>query len=106
MLVTDGDWRNAVRVARIFGGQGTINVNSWSPDSRRIAFQSYISGQWQIGVVNAAGGGERTLTNSSGDNTNPTWSPDGKTIAFESTRNSQSAIYAMNADGSAQHKVS
>lgn len=31
-----------VRVlARLFGGQGTINVPSWSPDSRRFAFVSY-----------------------------------------------------------------
>lgn len=28
-------------IARLFGGQGTINVNSWSQDSRRIAFVSY-----------------------------------------------------------------
>ncbi len=28
-------------VARIFGGQGTINVPSWSPDSTRVAFVSY-----------------------------------------------------------------
>jgi Tol biopolymer transport system component len=28
-------------VARLFGGQGTINVPSWSPDSRRVAFVSY-----------------------------------------------------------------
>ena len=28
-------------VARLFGGQGTINVPSWSPDSQRIAFVSY-----------------------------------------------------------------
>jgi len=28
-------------VARLFGGQGTINVPSWSPDSRRLAFVSY-----------------------------------------------------------------
>jgi Tol biopolymer transport system component len=27
--------------ARIFGGQGTINVPSWSPDSHRFAFVSY-----------------------------------------------------------------
>ena len=26
---------------QLFGGQGTINVNSWSPDSRAIAFVSY-----------------------------------------------------------------
>ncbi|MBC7924538.1 MAG: TolB family protein [Bryobacteraceae bacterium] len=28
-------------LAKLFGGQGTINVPSWSPDSRRIAFVSY-----------------------------------------------------------------
>lgn len=28
-------------LAKLFGGQGTINVNSWSPDSRAIAFVSY-----------------------------------------------------------------
>jgi Tol biopolymer transport system component len=28
-------------VVEISGGQGTINVNSWSPDSRRFAFVSY-----------------------------------------------------------------
>lgn len=28
-------------LTKLFGGQGTINVNSWSPDSRRFAFVSY-----------------------------------------------------------------
>jgi TolB protein len=28
-------------LAKLFGGQGTINVNSWSPDCRQIAFVSY-----------------------------------------------------------------
>jgi Tol biopolymer transport system component len=28
-------------IAELFGGQGTINVNSWSPDNRTIAFVSY-----------------------------------------------------------------
>lgn len=28
-------------LAGFFGGQGTINVNSWAPDSRRLAFVSY-----------------------------------------------------------------
>jgi TolB protein len=28
-------------LARLFGGQGTINVPSWSPDSKRVAFVSY-----------------------------------------------------------------
>jgi Tol biopolymer transport system component len=28
-------------LAAFFGGQGTINVNSWAPDSKRLAFVSY-----------------------------------------------------------------
>jgi Tol biopolymer transport system component len=28
-------------LARLFGGQGTINVASWSPDSKQVAFISY-----------------------------------------------------------------
>ena len=28
-------------IATLFGGQGTINVPSWSPDSKKIAFVSY-----------------------------------------------------------------
>jgi Tol biopolymer transport system component len=28
-------------LVELFGGQGTINVNSWAPDSRRFAFVSY-----------------------------------------------------------------
>jgi TolB protein len=28
-------------IVKLFGGQGTINVNSWSPDNSRIAFVSY-----------------------------------------------------------------
>ncbi len=32
----------AVQVlGKVFGGQGTINVNSWSPDSKKFAFVSY-----------------------------------------------------------------
>lgn len=28
-------------IQRLFGGQGTMNVNSWAPDSRKFAFVSY-----------------------------------------------------------------
>lgn len=40
-LVRNGDWANATSVVRLFGGQGTINVNSWSPDSTRFAYVAY-----------------------------------------------------------------
>ena len=28
-------------LVELFGGQGTLNVNSWSPDSKKFAFVSY-----------------------------------------------------------------
>jgi Tol biopolymer transport system component len=33
--------RNVKVLTKLFGGQGTINVSSWSPNSRYIAFVSY-----------------------------------------------------------------
>ena len=29
-------------LASLFGGQGTLNVASWSPDSKKLAFVSYL----------------------------------------------------------------
>ena len=40
-LVRTADWRDAVVRFPLYGGQGTLNVNSWSPDSRRFAFVAY-----------------------------------------------------------------
>jgi len=28
-------------IAKLFGGLGTIDVTSWSPDSKKVAFVSY-----------------------------------------------------------------
>ncbi len=39
LMPTDGG--PIQELARLFGGQGTINVPSWSPDSRNVAFVSY-----------------------------------------------------------------
>lgn len=38
MASSGGEYRT---LAKLFGGQGTINVNSWAPDSKRLAFVSY-----------------------------------------------------------------
>ncbi len=42
---TTDQWSEPVTIVQLFGGQGTINVNSWSPDSRRFAFVSYEYGE-------------------------------------------------------------
>ena len=40
LLPTDGGGEPKV-IAYLYGGQGTMNVPSWSPDSSRLAFVSY-----------------------------------------------------------------
>ena len=40
-MVATSDWATPLARVPVFGGQGTINVNSWSPDSTRFAFVSY-----------------------------------------------------------------
>ncbi|MBB3854729.1 hypothetical protein FHY29_000104 [Xanthomonas arboricola] len=44
-LVEDHDLQSAKTVARVFGGQGTMNVNSWSPDSKQFAYVTYAADQ-------------------------------------------------------------
>ena len=41
VLVSTGDWTNPIHAWPLFGGQGTLNVNSWSPDSTRFAYIAY-----------------------------------------------------------------
>jgi Tol biopolymer transport system component len=42
LRLVDGDgWSSASTIVELFGGQGTINVNSWSPDGRAVAFVAY-----------------------------------------------------------------
>jgi TolB protein len=40
-LVRTTKWTEPITRHPLFGGQGTMNVNSWAPDSRRFAFMAY-----------------------------------------------------------------
>ena len=40
-VVSTDDWPTPIESYALFGGQGTINVNSWSPGSDRLAFVAY-----------------------------------------------------------------
>ncbi|WP_426007279.1 TolB family protein [Paenarthrobacter sp. NyZ202] len=41
VLVSTGDWATPLHTWPLFGGQGSLNVNSWAPDSERFAFVAY-----------------------------------------------------------------
>jgi Tol biopolymer transport system component len=94
--------------------RSTVRDNDpvWSPDGRRIAFES----NWQLWVMNADGSGKRRLTRKGAHNFNPAWSPEGKRIAFERGRREREpssgaagswgfGLYVMNADGSGEQRL-
>src|SRR5688572_15510070 len=53
----------------------------WSPDGRRIAYQSNRTGNSEIYVMNADGSGVVQLTHTAAVDENPAWSPGGQHIA-------------------------
>jgi tricorn protease len=57
----------------------------FSPDGRWIAFSSVRSGNWDIHLVPASGGGPRQLTFSSNSEIATDWSPDGKHLVFSAS---------------------
>ncbi|HET7599649.1 MAG TPA: protein kinase [Gemmatimonadales bacterium] len=73
---------------------------AWSPDGRRIAFNSDRLGEMNLWVRELAGGGERQLTTGPGGDYQPNWSPDQRSIAFFSARAGNADIWAVRlADG-------
>ena len=83
---------------------------SWSPDGKRIAFESdrdeHGPLDFEIYVMDADGNNQQNLTNDPNNDISPSWSPDGERIAFSSDRDGNREgnwknyeIYVMDADG-------
>jgi Tol biopolymer transport system component len=91
-------------VTRLTTNKAEDGAAVWSPDGKKIAFESSRAGNWEIYVMNSDGGAPTRLTNNPAKDLQPAWSPDGKKIAFVSARGSRYnngyAIYVMNVTGS------
>jgi len=71
----------------------------WSHDGKRIVFAGTVDGDVEIFSVEVASGRLTRLTNSPGEDRDPTWSPDDSNIAYSSMRDGNQEIYVMRADG-------
>jgi Flp pilus assembly protein CpaB len=71
----------------------------WSPDGKKIAFQTAQSSSKQIYVAALDNfSGQNITNNPKFDDSNPSWSPDSQQLVFDSLSGDQSQIYVMNAD--------
>src|SRR2546423_8855528 len=74
--------------------------SSWSPDSRRLVFDSNRGGgPTKLYVMNADGSHVSQLTSGPGTDETPAWSPDGRRIAFVSNRGGNPEIWGVDAAG-------
>lgn len=73
---------------------------AWSPDNRRIAFESNRDGPFHLYVMNADGTHLRALTTGANDDREPIWTPDGQSILFSSSDGTRQDIWSVKvADG-------
>ena len=71
----------------------------WSPDGKRLAFQSDRDGNDEVYVMYANGSAQTPLTNRPGFDGQPVWSGDSQRLAFVSDRTGQPAIFVMTDNG-------
>ena len=94
-------------VTRLTNVPAEEQAPNWSPDGKKIVFESSRDGNFELYTMNADGSDQTRLTvNPTTDGGPARYSPDGKKIAFARSAAAEGAdfynfdIYTMNADGS------
>jgi Tol biopolymer transport system component len=78
---------------------------AYSPDGRKIAFQSAQSGVANIWLSNADGSQAVQLTTSTSASGTPRWSPDGQRLVFDSLEAENWDLYVVGAEGGTPRRL-
>ena len=78
---------------------------TWSPNGKRIAFDSNRSGTYQIYVMDPDGTDVKRVTSGAGGSSQPAWSPGGNEIAFSMRDRGGCSIYRIKLDGTGLRAV-
>ena len=91
------------RVVKKLTNHSAIDTSpSYSPDSKRIVFNSDRGGTQQLYTMDAAGRGVRRISYGKGRYATPVWSPRGDLIAFTKMTGRRLYIGVMRTDGSGE----
>ena len=78
----------------------------FSPNGRRVTYESFRDTDYEIFSAPADGGQEKPLTDNDADDEQPAYSPDGESIVFASNRGSgDSDIFRMDSNGGHASRV-
>ena len=81
-------------------------IPQYSPDGRRIAFQSNSSGELGLWTCDADGANCQQLTSFKGSvGGSPRWSPDGRFVTFDSREEGHAQIYVMPSGGGPHRRL-
>ena len=90
------------QMTRLTNSQGIDTGPCYSPDGRRIVFESDREGSQQLYVMEANGQGARRISFGQGLYSTPVWSPRGDLIAFTKQLGGRFLIGVMRPDGSGE----
>ena len=102
-------WRLDTRTGKskaLVAARGQHATPRYSPDGRKIAFESTRSGNLEVWTCDAEGANCLQLTFFGGPHTgSPRWSPDGRWLVFDSRPDVSSHLYVIQSDGGAPRQI-